>query len=154
MHAAFNPLFVQSCSTISGTVTISDCLGLNTFNSTADVTLAQNGMVGLTISDFNATHSAINNVSVKVRHSGATGITGFLQLHFVDETTGVGYCTSSVVANTTSYTIHTVTACTPTGGWTDAKLDNLQIRIKNLDGGGTSEDAYVSWVSTTVNYTP
>ncbi|MFH0970474.1 MAG: DUF4215 domain-containing protein [Candidatus Diapherotrites archaeon] len=154
--AATSSLTVTTCSQELGTVIIANCSGLNTSNDTSDVTIAKNASLGLAWSDttFSGT---ISSVTITIRHSGASGISGRVGLILYDgqnSSVSSPFCTENTsISNTTSYTTHTITACTPTGGWDTTKLNNLKINVNNNDIG-MPQNMFVSYVSVGVTYTP
>lgn len=151
--AAFTSSTVESCANRGGTVTINNCLGLNTNDSNPDISVAKNGIIGTTMSNYDGNGTTINSVSVEFKHGGQNNISGNIGVTFYDAVNGVEYCTENTsTLNTTAYTTSIVGGCTPSGGWDATKVDNLEVRLKNYDIG-TSQRMFVSYLKVSVNYT-
>lgn len=150
--AASSNMIVQSCAVRSSSGTIFNCLGLNTLDNNTDVSLVKNGIVGLTLSNPTVT-GPINFVQATVRHGGQTGIGGTIGVTFWDANASVAFCTQQTfpIPNSVSFVTRNVKACTPSGGWTNTKLNNLELRIQNKDTGG-SQNLYLAYVNVNVDY--
>lgn len=143
-------LNIGSCAVVSGTVNIGNCSGLNTQANSPDVNISTAGVVGLTITD-SADLGTINSVKIRINHSGDANIDGSLGITLFDQNSSTNFCSkNNTVPNTNTYTLHTMTACTPTGGWTFGKLNNLEVRISNDTNAG--HVAYIDYVIVDVNY--
>ncbi|MBU0636388.1 hypothetical protein KKE06_05165, partial [Candidatus Micrarchaeota archaeon] len=150
--AATENLTVASCSVVSGPLTIANCTGLNTSDDDTDVAIPKGKVLGTAMSDtsFNGT---VNTVTVTFRHSGESGIGGTVGITFYDGTNGTTFCSEGTsTSNVSSFATSEVISCTPAGGWTAAKLDDLQIRVKNNDSGG-GQDLFLSYLIVEVDYT-
>ena len=126
-------LTVDTCSIISGTVTINNCGGLNTSDDSQDVVVNKNAEFATAMSSpVNA--QSYSNVSVTFRHGGQNGINGNLGVTFYDTSSGINFCTQDTsTANTKNFVTDSVIACTPTGGWTQSKLNNLGIILNSFN---------------------
>ncbi|MBU0635845.1 hypothetical protein KKE06_02355, partial [Candidatus Micrarchaeota archaeon] len=141
------------CSSVSGTVTIANCDGLNTSDDDSDVILAKNAVLGAVLSDI-IFDGSVDSVSVTFRHSGEAGIGGTVGITFYDGLNLAAFCSEDTsISNASSFTTSEVVSCTPVGGWDYAKLDNLQLRVQNKDTG-SPDDAYLSYLMVAVEYTP
>lgn len=143
-------MIVQSCVIRSGSGTIFNCLGLNTLDNNTDVSLVKNGIVGLTLSNPTVT-GPINFVQATVRHGGQSGISGNMNVTFWDANAGIAFCPPQSFPNSVSFVTRNVTACTPSGGWSSPKLNNLEIRIQNKDVG-SSQNLFLSFLNANVDY--
>jgi len=127
--------------------------GLNTIEPTADVTIAKNTNFIIGMSDEAYTDS-INSVTFWTNHGGETGINGEIGYILRNSVGDVTYCgEDGSILNSVAYTMSSDPGCVPTGGWTSAKLDDLNVQIYNRDNGGPT-NAYFDFVTITVNYNP
>lgn len=152
--ASFFFMNVQSCAFVSGNGAIHDCPGTNIFGNTPDVTIGKNAVLGLTMADANQTLNNIHDVKVKFNHSGATGISGQIGITLFDQNSSTAFCGEDTsIANVAypTWKYDTVAACTPTGGWTQTMLDNLEVRIANYDLNN-ADRTWIDYLEVDVNY--
>ena len=147
-------LTVQNCTGGTSIVNCSSAArntGMNLFENKADVNNAKNASANFGM-DNNSYNNTINSVKVQFRHAGNSGIDGSAGVT-LQNNAGTVYCNQdqNVLNNTYPYQTGIITACTPTGGWTSAKLDDLNVLIINNDGGGSTTQT-LDYLVVIVNY--
>ncbi len=142
-------LTVENCT---GGTTINSCPGMNTLGTAQDV--INNKSTNFNAGMNNGAYTdSINSVTFWANHSGASGIDGSVA-YTLEDSAGTDYCAQDTsILNTTSFQLDSDAGCTPTGGWTAAKLNDLNVLIRNTDGG-QGQAAYYDYITVTVNYNP
>lgn len=136
----------------TGATTINSCSGININGTAQDVINAKGVTVNFGIDDNAAYATAtINNLIAWINHSGAAGISGTMGVT-PQNAAGTAYCTVDTnVNNVTTWDFNKIKLCNPSGGWTAAKVNDLNIVVINNDGAG-STDQYIDFLTIDVNY--
>jgi len=143
-------LTVGGCS---GGTLITSCPGLNTLGSAQDVVNNKSTNFNAGMNDGSYTDS-INSVTFYVNHSGESTIDGAVA-YTLENNAGTDYCAqdTTIQNNPATFVLDSNPGCTPTGGWTVAKLDDLNVLIRNTDNG-QGQAAHYDYITIVVNYNP
>jgi len=144
----------QLVATCTGASTINSCPDLNVLATAQDIISVKNNTLNAGMADANY-NDTINSVIFHINHDGEAGIDGEVAVTLQNAAGTIEYCAKDIsILNVSGGFVHdTLTACTPAGGWNKARLDDLNVLVRNEDNGG-GNDAYYDYIQIVVNYTP